>query len=309
MQSWLKKDDFKVFEKGKEKAIEVPILELENFGKHMCLDDKNLGKEGYTILSNPETGKIAMMVMTRKVEILKKILDKVPSKIRLKVKTISKDLASNYDWLARSHFSFAKRVADKFHVIKLGFEAVQAIRVKLRQSILRTERKLKEARIKAKKEGKNYKNLPIFKNEKFRNGETRKELLARSRGLLFKFPGEWTEAQKIRAEILFKEYEEIKKAYYLMVEFRNFYRPRSPNQANKKLDIWLRNVEKSGLSEMKNFSFTVKNHRTDILNFFYTGKSNAFAEGLNSHLQRFFINNYGIRNRDFFHFRIKLAFS
>jgi hypothetical protein len=118
----LKKDD--EIDSTTGKRIPIPILKPENFGETMCIDDKNLGGEGYTIIHNPETGKIALMAMTTKLEGLKKALDKIPSKIRRNVKTITKDLAMNYDWLARQYFMFADRVADKFHVLQMGFEAL-----------------------------------------------------------------------------------------------------------------------------------------------------------------------------------------
>ena len=43
------------------------------------------------------------------------------------------------------------------------------------------------------------------------NGDTRRELLIRSRYLLFKSADKWTEKQKQRAKILFEEYPDIKK--------------------------------------------------------------------------------------------------
>ena len=51
----------------------------------------------------------------------------------------------------------------------------------------------------------------------FANGDTRKQLLARSIYLLYKKESLWTQSQRIRAEILFKEYPDIKKGYYLDV--------------------------------------------------------------------------------------------
>lgn len=298
-----------IVDKASGEIIEVPIFKVENFGTEMNIDDKNLGGEGYTILSNNETNKIAVMIKSTRSEHLKKVLDTVPSKVRRNVKSLAKDLAPVYDWVARQYFSFADRVADKFHVLKLGFEAVQAVRIKLRQSVLRTERKLTEARKKAKKAGKNYQMLPKFKNERLQNGDTRKQLLARSRGLLFKFPTQWSKLQTERAKVLFSEYAELKQAYYLMIQFRTFYNCRDPLTAKHSLEKWLHVVDESDLSELKNFAFIVKNHRPEIMNYFENLRTNAKAETLNSHIQRFFINNYGIRNRDFFHFRISSYFS
>ena len=290
----LKKHDLIDFKTGE--LIPVPILKPENFGENMCIDDKNLGGEGYTIIHNPKTKKIAVMAMSTKLDVLKKVLDKIPRKVRLDVKTMTKDLASNYDWLARQYFSFAERVADKFHIIKMGFEALQAVRIRFRQELLTKERLAKNCK-------------KTFKIRRFENEETEKELLARARGLLFKFPNQWTLRQKERARILFREYPEMYKSYLLMLEFRRFYNAKDRATAVPKLMCWDINVQKENIPEMLNFSYQVDSHQAEILNYFNSRKTNASAECLNSHLQRFFINNYGIRNRDFFHFRIKVHFS
>lgn len=262
----------------------------------MCIDDKNIGGEGYTIIHNPKTKKIAFMAMTTKLEGLKKALDKIPTKVRWNVKTVTKDLASNYDWLARQYFMFADRVADKFHVLQMGFEGLQDVRVRLRQAVLTAERQSSEMKKKSKE-------------VRFSNQETLKELLARSRGLLFKFPHQWSDRQSERAEILFQEYPEIQDAYLLMLEFRRFYNSKDLDTALKKLAQWRLHIQDSDIPEMQNFGHQIDRHKSDILNYFDKRKTNATAEGLNSHIQRFFMNNYGIRNRDFFHFRIKLLFS
>ena len=51
--------------------------------------------------------------------------------------------------------------------------------------------------------------LPI----RFENGDTIKQLLARSRYLLFKSANIWTLTQKLRANILFAKYPIIRDAY------------------------------------------------------------------------------------------------
>lgn len=53
---------------------------------------------------------------------------------------------------------------------------------------------------KAKANNKNY------KPETFENGDTRKQLLARSRYPLYKIPSNWTQNQNQRTKILFREY-------------------------------------------------------------------------------------------------------
>ena len=108
--------------------------------------------------------------------------------------------------IARTCFPAAKRVTDRFHVQKLAYEAVQEMRVKARWEAL-DEESIQIAHAKAC--GRMY-HAPMFSN-----GDTRKQLLARSIYLLYKKESLWTQSQRERADILFKEYPDIKKAYYL----------------------------------------------------------------------------------------------
>ena len=287
----------------------------------MALDDKNIGGEGYTVLSNKDTGKIAVLAQTTKADELTKILQKASVKVRYAVKTISKDLAENYDWIARTLFLNAVRIDDKFHVLKLGFEALQDVRVRYRQEVLTEERKKREMKKAQERERKaecerrneKYKKAKESKArpKTYENGDTKKELLARSRYLLFHFEKDWSESQKERAMILFREFPEIKKAYRLMCHFRHFYQVKTgdTSKATKKLKEWYAEVSKEEIDEMMNFASTVAAHEGTILNYFETGQTNAFAESLNSQIQRFVQSNSGTNDRDFFHFRLKGYFS
>jgi len=281
---------------GKFHEVLVPILNPENFGEDMAIDDKGISREGYTVLSNKKSGKIAALIMSTKSSIVCEVLQNIPGNIRMNVKTISKDLAAGYDWVARTMFMNAQRVGDKFHVLKLGFEAMQAVRIRCRQEVLTKERE--EQKTKTNK-------------RKYENGETKKELLARGRYLLFKFRIEWTRTQEERAEILFREFPEIKTAYELVVLFREFYSIPLGNRekAKEALKKWHTAVSQKNIEELLNFSFTVQRHEPEILNYFDEGHTNAFAESLNSKIESFLNANSGTRDRNFFHFRLKRYFS
>lgn len=299
----------------KKKTVLVPILKAENFGENMAIDDKNIGNEGYTIISNKDTGKIAVMLTSTKSALISEVLSKIPVKILFGVKTISADLAENYDWVCRSIFMNAEKIADKFHVIKLGLEALQAVRVRYRQKAL-TEVRIrleafreqeKERKKQCKKNGQNYIKNHLPKEERCINGETRKQVLAQSRYALFKFKSKWTEREEERMKILFTEYPEIEIAYDRICAFRAWYNHSLDGDTSKiprKLSDWRIKTEETNISELLNFCSTVHRHTPEIVAYFSDGHTNAFAESLNAKIQRFLINNYGIRNRDFFHFRI-----
>lgn len=294
------------------KVVPVPLFAPEHLGENMALDDKNIGGEGYTILSNKDTGKIALMAMTTKAKLLCNLLDKMPTTLLMRVKTISKDLAQGYDWVTRTVFLNAVRIADKFHVVKLGMDALEDVRIRYRQEVLSLERKAKEE---WKKAGKKMKEFIVMNPvEVLNNGETIKELLAKSRYLLFSFESEWTDTQRQRAGLLFERFPEIKEAYGILCAFRNFYKcktkePESRHRAREALQRWYEKANASNIEEIKNFIHIVKSHEGEIINYFEEGHTNAFAESLNNKIQNFVRSNYGIRDRDFFHFRVKKHFS
>lgn len=308
-------------ETGEIPTLLVPIFKLENFGEDMCLDDKNISGEGYTVLSNKKTGKIALLAQTTKVDLLCKILNTVPGKILFAVKTISKDMAEGYDWLARTVFLNAIRIDDKFHVLKLGFEALQDVRIRYRQDLLRAEREKRELqkiqqredREECQKTGKIYRKPQSRTTppKTYANGDTKKELLARSRYLLFMHENQWTDSQKERAAILFQEYPELKTTYGLMTQFRGFYQTKVGDLpiAKERLKAWYAAVNTSEIDEMMTFAGTVDHHEGSILNYFEAGHTNAYAESLNAQIQRFIQSNQGTNDRDFFHFRLKGYFS
>lgn len=60
---------------------------------------------------------------------------------------------------------------------------------------------------------------------RYSNGDTRKQLLARAKVILTKHKSRWTESQRLRAEIIFENYPEIKKAYDLAMELTDIIMP------------------------------------------------------------------------------------
>ena len=80
-------------------------------------------------------------------------------------------MAPNMEQIARICFPAARRVTDRFHVQKPAYEAVQKMRIKARWEAL-DEESIQIAHAKAC--GKTY-HAPVFEN-----GDTRKQLLARS---------------------------------------------------------------------------------------------------------------------------------
>ena len=181
-------------------------------------------------------------------------------------------------------------------VQQLVSDAAQEIRIELKRAVTKEEN---EAIKKARAEGKEYR--PTV----FENGDTKKQLLARSRYLLFKPSGQWNEQQKERSIILFLEYPILKVAYGLSMMFRGCYEhSRSIPEAKEKLNAWYRKVEEKKLDAFLVPMESIRLHETTILNYFVHRSTNASAESFNAKLKNFRTVVRGVTDKTFHLFRV-----
>lgn len=277
----------------------------ENIGKKLSIDETSVSNgELYTIITNKKEkgGKGALVAIihgTKSSEIVP-ILNKIPLEKRSEVKEITLDMAGSMELISKNAFPNAIQVIDRFHVQQLVSEAVQEIRIDLRREATKEEN---ENIKKARKEKKRY----FLKT--FENGDTKKQLLARSRYLLFKPQSKWTESQTLRSKILFREYTELKKAYDISMMFRSFYETsKTVLEAKEKLDNWYKKVEEENLDSFITASESIHLHETKILNYFLNRSTNASAESFNAKLKGFRTVLRGVRDKKFFLFRVSMLY-
>lgn len=291
------KDNFTGSDK-REKS--VPVLKPENFGEQMAVDEKMIDEEFYTVMTNRETGKIALLAETLTVADLNKLITKI-GQAKQQVKIITADLSPTYEKFCEQSFPDAMIVADKFHVVKHIVEAVQTLRLRLKQEEIA---KLPTT----KKERREYE-----KQTKLTNGESRIELLTRSRYVLFKRTENWTASQQKRASLLFEIFPPIKAAYELTQQIRQWLDKENVGkyewQIEKQLLHWYDCAEQAKLPEVENLIRIISSNEEKIMNYFKTGKTNAKAEAINSKIQRFITANYGVRDKDFFMYRLAHYYS
>ena len=225
-----------------------------------------------------------------------KILRKISYKDRRTVKEISLDMANTMNKIAMKCFSKASIVIDRFHVQKLAYEAVQDVRINYRwKAIAKESQEIIEAKDKSEE----------YKAHKFSNGDTEKQLLARSRYLLFKSAAKWSPSQKKRATILFENFPNIKQAYNLATGLKNIYsQTKDKTVAYTKLAHWYREVEEFGDKRFNTVSNSISAHYEGILNFFDNRTTNASAESFNAKIKAFRATQRGVRDIPFFLFRL-----
>jgi transposase len=275
----------------------------KNIGAHLSIDETAFSNgDLYTIITNKKAkgkkGALIAMIKGTKAEVVIKILQKIPLKSRKKVKEITLDMAGNMGLIAKKSFPNASQVIDRFHVQKLALDALQEIRIKHRWEALDKENDAIET---ARNTSVKY--VPKL----FKNRDTLKQLLARSRYLLYKPNNKWTKNQQNRAKILFEKYPDIEKIYKLCQNLSWIYnQTKNKTSALIRLAKWDEKVRQAQFKSFNSIARTMNIHYKNILNYFDNRSTNASAESFNAKIKAFRAQFRGVRNIEFFLFRLNI---
>jgi transposase len=280
---------------------DVWMLFPQNLGSHLAIDETALTQgELYTIVTNKgkhgKKGALVAMIQGTKADAVARVLSRIPAMKRRMVSEVTLDLSPAMESIVYTSFPAARVTSDRFHVQQLVSEALQEMRSGLRRIAQKTE---SEALLKARKE--KVKFVPIT----YANGDTPRQLLARSRYVLFKPESRWHESQKERAEILFLQFPNLQHAYHLSMLFRSIYEGCTDKAtAKERLNAWYMKITLSKIEEFVVPMTTIQAHEDTILNYFVDRSTNAAAESFNAKLKGFRSVVRGVRDKKFFLFRV-----
>ncbi|QVY67528.1 transposase [Polaribacter sp. Q13] len=291
--------DFKLW--NQKPHAEQWLLFPKNIGSYLSIDETAFSNgDLYTIVTNKNAngkkGALLAMIKGTKAEDVIRILHKIALKQRKKVIEVTLDMAGNMGLIVKKSFPKAVLVIDRFHVQKLALDALQEIRIKHRWEAIDKENDAIE----------NAKNNSLkYVPELLPNGDTLKQLLARSRYLLYKSSNKWTNTQQERAEILFKNYPDIEKAYNLCQNLSWIYnQTKDKTVALIRLAKWDEKVRQAKFKSFNSIARTMSVHYQNILNYFDNRSTNASAESFNAKIKAFRAQFRGVRNIKFFLFRL-----
>ena len=277
------------------------LLFPENTGPHLAIDESSLSNgELYTFVTNRdrrtnEKSLVAVVSGTKSEDVIH-VLRQIDVEERMKVEEVTLDLSDSMRRIGSTVFPKARRVIDRFHIQKLACDAVQDLRVAHRWDALQQNNdEMEECRLYS------IRHVPF----RFSNGDTRLELLIRSRHLLFKSADKRTERQKERARILFDEYPDIKIAYGLSHSLRMIFSKNTVKDAARlSMARWYNKVEEAGMKQFNVIAATFYEHYDEILNFYNNRSSNDAAESFNAKIKLFRANLRGVNDKKFFLFRL-----
>lgn len=291
-----------------QQRVDVDALVYpQNIGPRLSIDETSLHKgELYTVITNKEAkgqkGSLVALVKGTSNKVVSRALEAIPLMARTSVLEITADLDNSMDWICRTNFICATLVADRFHVQALVHEAVQEIRILERRKAIDEDNQLEKAARQQKIKYEPY---------RYHNGDTKKQLLARSRYLLFKSQKDWTESQRERAIILFREFPNLELAYRLSMLFRDIFEDKklSKEQATQLITAWAHQVKASKLDTLISASQTILINLGKVVNYFENFATNAGAESFNAKLKAFRSLLRGVRDPAFFLYRVENLFA
>ena len=312
------------------------ILMPDNVGEKLSIDETALQEDLFTILSNKDghcrQGSIVAMVRGTKAEDVIKVLMEIPEEVRAAVKEVTMDLSSSMRAIVSTVFPNATIVLDCFHILKRGNDAIEEIRLKAKRDaqveIRRLEREHRERQKRNAKQRKYYKKRhprkpgevkrgrkPKRKNERFKaptysNGDTKIELLTRSKRALTQSRDKWSEKTAERMKILFEEEPRLKEAYTIVNQLRTIFRCKNATreEAGEKLHEWYKATTNCSLREIKSARDAIKSREEEVLNYFINHSTNAGAESLNSKIKSFRAQLRGVSDLPFYMYRLYKIF-
>ncbi len=294
------------------------MLFPDNFSRDMSLDETCLSNgEVYTILTNKAAhggrGALAAVVRGVSSDAVSAVLKKVPRELRRRVETVTTDLSSAMMLTVRTVFPGARLINDRFHVQQLMGEAIDQMRIAYRWSVLDAENKaIREHRTKRKAAHTRAEKDLIgdWEPERTANGETKPQIMARSRHILLMHKSKWNAQQQARAGMLFQMFPDLEKAYNLYLNLVDIFNKKSrPGVARLNLARWYNDVEASGFEGFSKVIDTFENHNDTIVNYFEDRLTNASAESFNAKIKAFRSQFRGVGDIKFFMYRLATIYS
>ena len=231
----------------------------------------NSGGQKYnSIIADPQNGVVLDILPNRFENDLVKYFSQFPNKNQ--VKYFVCDMNSHFRRVAKKCFPQSKIVADKYHVIRQVYWAMERVR----------------------------------KNEQSKLSQRFQRYFKRSRYLLMKKLENLTEAEMDQLALMFEIAPRLADAYRIKNEFLTVIRSKSSQEGKQRLADWLDSVEVMELPEFQNCTTAYHNWFQEILNSMDVSWTNGYIEGCNNKIKVLKRTCYGMRN--FNNFRKRILF-
>lgn len=281
------------------------IINPSNIGADLSIDETSLSNgEVYTVITNKAAkgrkGALVAMIKGVASENVIEKLKQIGLSKRRKVQTVTSDLSGSMKHIATQVFPAAEHISDRFHVQQLMSQAIDDMRIELRWEVIRAENEqIRQYRLQKKQ----------YKPEYESNGETLRQIMARSKHIMTRNRSKWSDAQRRRADILFSHFPRLKTAYELSMKLTDIYNQKIPaSVARLKLARWFNELEQFDSIRFRTVIETFITHNDTIINYFNKRLTNASAESFNAKIKDLRRQFRGINDTAFFLFRLNALY-
>ena len=221
--------------------------------RHLAIDEtsQHRGHDYVTVVIDADQRRVIDVEPTREKSTISLFADKLEQHggSRKAISAVTSDMSKTYLPGIAENFPNALSVIDKFHVKQVLTNALDAVR--------RDEQKAVDDK------------RTLFKGRR-----------------LFMIPkGRMTEQQAAKLDSLTKMYPKTGKAYRIVAVLDEFYNSRTMEEAQSAFDSLYSWMRRCRLQPMKEAATTLRNHKQNILAYFYHRMTNAVCEGINSMIQ------------------------
>ena len=268
-----------IFDKCILPQLPLPLTEI------ICIDEfcfkHSKGETGKypAVITDPMTGNILDIVVSRWKNVLIDYFNKVKLPYRYNVKYFVSDMNETYRDIKRIFFKDAIHIADRFHVIKAFNEAITLIRTRILKQEVWEEKEYRYLK----------KNWKIFLKDRKELSKTR---TVDDDGIVYD--------PTVSLDRCLAKYPDLYYAYWTKEDFRRdtkqlmYY-----GKASQTIDFYINKLVGSSIEEMAKVGKMLQNWRNEIINGItqnpYSIKiSNAIAESTNNTIQTLIDLSYGL---------------
>lgn len=279
---------YRVLEAFDFHAAEEAIKPLPKPPRVVALDEAAFKKRHryHTIFSDPEQAITFDLAAGRHRGSALEGLLRLDDQVRAGIETVVMDCHWPYRRAVEQVLPHVRIVADKFHVIRVIDAAAHRVRL----------RNARRKRPRGRDGGRSRQHNPRFN-----------QLLWANRWTFMKRAHKLTPRDREALLRVFDISPEIAIAWMLKEDFAAIYEARDRAEGELRLDRWIEDVERSGLTEIKDAWRTLQWWRDQILNYLDDPVTNAFAEGITNKIKVMKRRSYGFRNDRRYRQKVLLA--
>lgn len=240
----------------------------------------------HTVMSDPEGRGVLDLVEGRDEKACARAIGRLPHDWRRAVETVVIDCHWPYRKAVEQLLPETRIVADKFHVLRSIDAAAQKVRL----------RHGRRPFVRGRDGGLSRQHNPRYDPRVWR-----------SRWIFTRRAHHLAEDEAGFLGELFSALPEVGVAWWMKEAFAAIYQSPDREEAERRLEVWVHNLEAAGLAELSRTWRTLSHWRDQILAYFEDPQTNAFAEGITNKIKVIKRRGYGHHSPERYRQKVLLA--